>query len=111
MSEPLAAAALEIRCAPPYVGNEDLAQFLIERKNSPVEALPRRHRATPPVIVWVYRQPERRTFYSGACDCAQVYRICAESIEWLIDAVGLQLYEGEVTGSFFICPCMGRFVE
>lgn len=87
----------EIRCAPPYVGTEDVGQFKI---TSPVG-----WRFTG-CVVWAHRylSPGSRDFQGcGQCGGFKGYRLTNESVLF----IGQTL----VPQGWAVCPCRGEWIE
>lgn len=94
--------------APPEFG--DVRQFLIERRpdGSPIPQ--------ESVLLWVHREPEARTNWTGKCGCQWIYRVTEDSRTWVKHATFPRVKEKPsvtncLDSAAFVCTCMGRFIE
>ena len=90
----------------------DIVQFVIERSVLGTVA------SCMPMLVWVSRIAEPRGALSACLNCAEVHAVTPES-ETFMDSFNPQSaaqrerFRSAVGygGRFYICPCMGRFIE
>ena len=101
----------------PKPATGQLKAFLIERPLTQRRAgLPDTAEGTAfprdllPVVMWVAGTPFENINY--ACECSRVvWLVHEESIAWLCGLAGTTRVRVESDRAFFVCPCMGRFID